>query len=669
MKESKAFSYINVKPGEEVTEQKVREGYFKAANRSDIQGIKDICDTFPYQVKQSIKESDIPLLPYLLHKAREIILQNETIVLSVVEKLFEWGSDINKPMNNMHTLNNMYTLSLAIEKGLISVAKFLLEKGAVAPYDDENDKVSVVRFFLEKDGIALDDPERMVKLGGMPYFGAAMHYTLKLKNMAIKEKMIKLLLEHGASINEVVKNREIISTPLGIAVCEQNENFVNFLISQGADISAIHAIIDHEAKDSILHYFCINHDVNVEILDQLLSKADLNLNKPNKYGLTPITLVAIRGLEETLEKFLRYQNLLKDDASHIEIGIELVKQCYKNYSILSETVDYLARRIVCHFDSDSSFKYYLYNLHSQGHYDLLDAIFNDHLISRIKEIDESGDVNHLIIEWLERKKWGVTVYFMEKGLFNFLRPISVWIDVKGYDEKKISEFIEPLNESFIHNLVANLHSMLELLLRMIDTKPYVPEVLHAHPLLLSKLTTYVPALNSKLLVDLDLIKKEIEHEKLFKHLKFFTKILDKSIKLKDIKIRHNILGIDVKEKLEEGIKVINEIYSPSCFYQFFTRNERRDFNGFKESHKVNDKTDKKLEVNCIIDNTLNYLNFKDAATFNLILGKNFDKNLKALIIPNQDNTSTNFEFDTDEHDLSCSSPVDNLPRIGEHNES
>jgi len=128
MKESKAFSYINVKPGEEVTEQKVREGYFKAANRSDIQGIKDICDTFPYQVKQSIKESDIPLLPYLLHKAREIILQNETIVLSVVEKLFEWGSDINKPMNNMHTLNNMYTLSLAIEKGLISVAKFLLEK-------------------------------------------------------------------------------------------------------------------------------------------------------------------------------------------------------------------------------------------------------------------------------------------------------------------------------------------------------------------------------------------------------------------------------------------------------------------------------------------------------------------------------------------------------------
>lgn len=519
--------------------------------------------------------------------------ERDQMALSLVRELVNLGADLNpRSMVERNSNEDDYVikcvpLNFAISRGFISTAGFLLNKGATSDL-----------------GLSYFNPLGTIST----HLCAAIHEAVLTSNQVL----VKLLLDYGASLQDWYeysmhlvgngipdKSSSINCTPLGTAVLKGDMNMVNFLIEQGAGVDSIQ---DREGHN-ILHLPFKYKIIKDEAIDLLLEKG-ANPNKPNKYGWTPINLATIRGTEENLKKLLYYADLLKYDESPMDIGKRLLEYTFKNSLIPNDN----------HLD----ITHYFYDLFSRGHYNLLNMLLSDNFINIIHKGDEGGEIRALVLNWLEEKNYEIVMYFMEKKLFNFLQPIETEIDVVGYNEEKIKEFLQLLDISYVHNPVANLCSMLELLVAIIEDNTLADE---SFPLLLSRLTTYIPALNDKLLVDLDLMKKEVRHEKLSESLKFFPKIHKKFVELKDtqiqqLEIRDNIL--DVKGKLEEGVKMTYKVYNPSYFCAFFMRNEDRYF---LEDQQDNINNDQKANTASPIHNILSFLDFSGAANFCQALGR------------------------------------------------
>jgi len=674
MNESKAFSYIKIEQGGDVTEKQVYEGFCEAIKVCDAQGIHDIYNEFPSLAKKVIDNEfdheNYPLIYLILRSSLGYhseegfgLLQIEQNTLTVLTELVKLGLDVNQEWDdaahyfNIDCDNNYRLLDYAVYGGFISVTDFLLKQGATAHNNDqlERELKGAIRTHLNN---AMDTFVKALEAKATSNLS-----TIESSQYPAK-KMIKLLLNYGANINDTIGFGSDYSTPLGYAVWHHNIDMINFLISYGAEVSTI----QNEDEDSILHllFLQVIKDNTGQVVDVLLANG-ADVMRPNKYGWNPIVFATLHKNEEILEKLLRGAGLLEVGKSPIEIGIKLVKECVKNFPISDDNAKYydinLNRESGNHpikiFD-------FLCNLISEGHNDLLDVLFNDFVTNYVYPLGRS-----CIENCITKHNYKAAVHLLEK--------IPESFDTIYFRGR--SSILVLLDESFICNPVKNFYFALlatrkilnqsiiksnGLIVRLIELEDH--EVL--------KLKTYIDSLNSKLYHHLNSIKKEVNHEKLsneFRSLKPI-KIEIQTLVIKPTKPDSGpereeyeyMKNISKQLSFSTGFFAVKAIYNPACFYTFFTRNQGR-FEKSEEQTTVNEEV--KNDMECVILNTLSYLDFEKAADFNLILGKNFSKNLSSFFTTNKELVSTNSEFDVDEHDLSCTPPLEKVARIGEQHES
>ncbi|AVP87429.1 hypothetical protein phytr_4800 [Candidatus Phycorickettsia trachydisci] len=670
MNESKAFNYIKIEQGVDVTEKQVYEGFCEAIKVCDAQGIRDIYHEFPSLAKKVIDNEfdheNYPLIYLILRSSLGYhseegfgLLQIEQNTLTVLTELVKLGLDVNQEWDDdEHYLSgdcddNYRLLDYAVYGGFISVTDFLLKQGAASHYHCERELKGAIRTPLNHAMDTFVDALEAKATSNLSMIESS-QYPAK--------KMIELLLNYGANINDTIGFGTDYSTTLGKAVWDQNIDMINFLISYGANVSAI----QNEDEDSILHLLFLQDikDNTGQVVDVLLANG-ADAMRPNKYGWNTIAFATLHKNEEILEKLLRGAGLLEVGKSPIEIGIKLVKECVKNFPVSDDNAKYydihLRRESGNHpikiFD-------FLCNLISEGHNDLLDTLFNHFVTNYVHPL------GRICIEsCITKHNYKAAVHLLEKMPESF--------DTMHYRGR--SSLLLLLDESFIYNPVKNFYFAL-LATRKILNESIIKSnglivrliKLEDHEVL--KLKTYIDSLNPKLSHHLNSIKKEVNHEKLsseFRSLKpikvMMQKLGTKPIKPDSGPDRELCDYIEnILEQFSTGFSIVKAIYNPSCFYLFFTRNQRR-FEKSEEQPEVNEKVNNDMES--IISNTLSYLDFEKAADFSLILGKNFSKNLASFFTTNKELVSTNSGFDVDEHDLSCTSPVEKLPKIGEHDES
>ncbi|WP_106874292.1 ankyrin repeat domain-containing protein [Candidatus Phycorickettsia trachydisci] len=678
MDKPKALTYVEVTEGSEVDVNQVYEGFRRAIKLYDLEGIRDIYNTFPNQSRKvMINDFDgngYPLLHFTLSAECDedysqddpSLIQKESKVLSIVKELVTLGVDVNEIYDyedqefeeDQELLEDsdqhIYPLCFAVRKGLIPVIEFLLEHGAISPYDYDREfkepqtplnwSMEIVRRSICKE----DDRCNLSMIQSSKY---------------PTKEIIELLLRYGANIDDAIGDGGYTWTLLGDAVQCGDVEMVKFLIDKGANVSAI----QNEYGDGTLALLFREKDINNigEIIDLLLAQG-ADPAKPNELGWSPLILATLKGNEKILEKLLSHVDLLKDGESPMEIGKGLLKECIENKPISAQTIRYFERGI----DMPNCFFDFLF----QKHDDALEIFFHEDTISALDRSSEPN-LRSFISDCFKKQNYKTVVYLLEVHSPNERISIPLEID----------EFVQLLDESFIYNPVKNFYSTRETIKRLISYDTTVTDELitlmvqmtliklKQHDTL-NKLKIYMDSLNPKLRHHLNSITKEVNHEKLsseFKSLKPIKVIMQKlGAKPTKPDFGHERELCDYTENILEqfssGFSVVKAIYNPSSFYLFFTRNQRR-FEKSEEQPEVNEKVNNDMES--IISNTLSYLDFEKAADFSLILGKNFSKNLASFFTTNKELVSTNSGFDVDEHDLSCTSPVEKLPKIGEHDES
>ena len=197
-----------------------------------------------------IKEgADVSLPDYDGRTALHFAVGSSDNSCEILRCLIENGADINKGRND-----NQTPLMVAAEKGHVSVATFLIERGADVDLQDENGNT-------------------------------ALHHALYGSDVSCE--ILSCLIGSGADVNGVNKVKH---TPLMIAAKRGHINALTLLIKHGAhDVD-----LQDDDGNTALHHAVYGSDVSFEILSCLIGiGADVNARANN--GCTPLMIAADNG--------------------------------------------------------------------------------------------------------------------------------------------------------------------------------------------------------------------------------------------------------------------------------------------------------------------------------------------------------------------------------------
>ncbi len=109
-------------------------------------------------------------------------------------------------------------------------------------------------------------------------------------------EVVKLLLEHGANVNQQNENGQ---TPLRTACIYANSDVVQILLKHGADIASIN--FEHSENLALLCDACKNG--NTEVVKLLLEhEADFNIK--DSFNSTPLLIACTKGNAEIVKLIL-----------------------------------------------------------------------------------------------------------------------------------------------------------------------------------------------------------------------------------------------------------------------------------------------------------------------------------------------------------------------------
>ena len=208
-----------------------------------------------------IKEGvDVSLPDYDGRTALHFAVGSSDNSCEILSCLIENGADINKGR-----IDNQTPLMVAVKKGHISVATFLIERGADVDLQDENGNT-------------------------------ALHHALYGSDVSCE--ILSCLIGRGADVNGVNKVKH---TPLMIAAKRGHLNALTLLIKHGAhDVD----LQDKNGKTA-LHHAVYGSDVSCEILSCLIRiGADVNACANN--GGTPLMIAAVKGDINTVSSLVKF---------------------------------------------------------------------------------------------------------------------------------------------------------------------------------------------------------------------------------------------------------------------------------------------------------------------------------------------------------------------------
>lgn len=178
---------------------------------------------------------------------------------------------------------------------------------------------------FEKDNF--DQAKKLIELGvNLNCVNQDGRTPLMLAAWKKQPELVKLLIESGAKVNEVVDNNG--STPLMFASQAGDIEMVELMLDAGSDVQA-------KAKNgSTAFHFAIFKDNNLEVINKLID-AGFDINVKDNDGLTVFQIAAFLGNLEIINKLIdagcdiQEQTLLGMSALHIaanEGNIEVVNK-------------------------------------------------------------------------------------------------------------------------------------------------------------------------------------------------------------------------------------------------------------------------------------------------------------------------------------------------------
>ncbi|KAJ5096121.1 hypothetical protein NUU61_005477 [Penicillium alfredii] len=187
----------------------------------------------PWKPKIDIQEREVP------EEWQSAVLLPDFVVLRTIkgakpaafQTLMDFGLPINHPMDKIGS-----PITVAIQRQDVEMVRFLLSKGA-----DANDQYWIPNDTVLARAASLPSLEIVTLL---LKHGADVQGSQALKGAAESGRIdaATVLFEHGADINEVFRHnlwdddamRDMIGTALHVAVQNDQEDFVRFLLQRGA---------------------------------------------------------------------------------------------------------------------------------------------------------------------------------------------------------------------------------------------------------------------------------------------------------------------------------------------------------------------------------------------------------------------------------------------------
>jgi len=211
----------------------------------------------------------------------------------LVEKLIEWGADVNKvvdgipPLKEAISMNNFELVKLmvnhganvnypdilnyAFNKNAINIAKYLIECGS------DVGKSNALSEVMENSSLDSTSREELVKYLIANNAIADDGLSLIIAASNNEKNIVEYLIEKGADVNKVSIKRDG-NTPLGAAIFSGNLDIVKYLIDHGATINNNNAIYQSEIPLNI----AINNNDKKMVNFLIECGFDVN-NKENPY--------------------------------------------------------------------------------------------------------------------------------------------------------------------------------------------------------------------------------------------------------------------------------------------------------------------------------------------------------------------------------------------------
>ncbi|ABI99006.1 ankyrin repeat protein [Deerpox virus W-1170-84] len=247
--------------------------YYMITKRTSIDMIKTLLDNgADVNMKTSSNEN-------LLHAFTESNLTNVDILNLFIDKI-----------NNIDECNNCgkTPLTIAVEKGNISVAKILLDRGA-NPFTLTTNNDTLLHCYHDSKNI-LEKVKLLLELGLSPNTrnddGDTPFHKICCLNP--NEELIKLLIENGADIN--IQNNEG-NTPFHNYMYEYPEKFnlsvLKLFFDNGVDIN-----IKNKYHKQPFNIISCSLDITEEIVNMFIENG-VDINNKNIYGYSAIHNFAI----------------------------------------------------------------------------------------------------------------------------------------------------------------------------------------------------------------------------------------------------------------------------------------------------------------------------------------------------------------------------------------
>jgi len=266
----------------------------KAVKKGNLDLVKYLIN-YGVNINQSKKQENSPLVTAIENKQ-----------LKIIEYLVDHGANLKKEKDKSgNTL-----LRLAIDLKNIDILNYLLHKNIDLEINDENH--SPLTYAIKTKDLTIvkcivdyynENPNLNQSMNSFINLGIGgktpLIMAIELKNI----NMVKYLVEHGANPTLQI-NENMDSNPLICAMKNSKEDILRYLIEKEEERGRGNIISQIDQKYSLICYAIKNLNTSPFEITKYLIEHNMNINKKNEDGNTPLMLAIHRYYLEV--EFIKY---------------------------------------------------------------------------------------------------------------------------------------------------------------------------------------------------------------------------------------------------------------------------------------------------------------------------------------------------------------------------